>query len=75
MALKLYLHEQAVSLAVVLVRRVEVPLELVEEPGLELVPHEQIQVCRLVQVVAVRLDSTNLLKKSRLIRDLNSLTN
>ena len=57
-----HLHEEAVSLAVVLVGGVQVPLQLVEQAALELVPDEEVEVRRLVQVVAVRLHGTDFLK-------------
>ena len=53
-----------VGLAVVLVGGVQVPLQLVEQAALELVPHEEVEVGRLVQVVAVRLHRTDLLKRT-----------
>ena len=45
-----------------LVGSVQVPLQLVEQAALELVPHEEVKVCRLVEVVAVRFDGADLLK-------------
>lgn len=56
------LHQQAVGLAIVLVGRVQIALQLVQEAGLELVTHEQRQVRRLVQVLAVALHVANLLR-------------
>lgn len=44
-----------------LVSRVKILLELVEEPALELVPHKEVQMRRLVQEVPVRFDASNFL--------------
>ena len=41
---------------------VQVALQLVEQAALELVPDEEVEVRRLVQVVAVRLHGTDFLK-------------
>ena len=59
-----HLHEEAVGLAVVLVGGVQVPLQLVEQAALELVPHEEVEVGRLVEVVAVRFHGADLLKRA-----------
>ena len=44
-----------------LVSGVQVPLQLVEQAALELVPDEEVEVGRLVEVVAVRFNGTDLL--------------
>ena len=51
-----------VCLSVVFVCGVQVALQLVEQAALELVPDEEVEVRRLVQVVAVRLHGADLLK-------------
>ena len=47
-----------------LVRSVKILLQLVEKSALELMPHEQVEMRRLVQEVPVRLDASNFLKKT-----------
>ena len=47
-----------------LVSGVQVPLQLVEQAALELVPDEEVEVGRLVEVVAVRFHRTDLLKRN-----------
>ena len=47
-----------------LVRSVKILLQLVEKSALELMPHEQVEMRRLVQEVPVRLDASNFLKKN-----------
>jgi hypothetical protein len=59
------LHEQTVGLPVVLVCRVQVPLELVEQARLELMTDKEVEMGRLVQVVAVGLDGADLLENCK----------
>ena len=58
-----YLHEQVVSLLVMLVRCMWISFKFVEKSCLELVPHKQVQVRRFVQKVTVTFHVANFLKK------------
>ena len=53
-----------VCLSVVFVGGVQVALQLVEQAALELVPDEEVEVGRLVEVVAVRFHGADLLKRT-----------
>ena len=55
------LHQEVVSLAVMLVSRVQITLQLVQKADLELMSDKEIQMGCLVQIVPVALDAADFL--------------